>query len=240
MALYNLFLHFFPKSFRLEYGEEMRRMFARRLEAAIGIGDFLSLWIETVVDVIPNSSRLHWDILSQDLRFTARSLARKPGFTLTAILVAALGIGATTAAFSVTDRVLIRPLPFMEPDRLVKVWENVPGYSRMDPSPANFRDWQSMAKSFDVLGAYTTVSMNLIGGTDPMRHRRDRQSPAHARRAAASRPTLPAGGGRHECGGCGGPQLWPLAGQLRGRRECDGHGGDPRRKALHRDRHHAS
>ena len=64
---------------------------------------------------------MHWDLLRQDLSYTARMLRRSPGFALTALLIVALGIGATTAAFSVTDFVLVRPLPFSEPDRLVKL-----------------------------------------------------------------------------------------------------------------------
>ena len=70
-------------------------------------------------------------------------LRRAPGFAITAVLIVALGIGATTAAFSVTDFVLLRPLPFPEPDRLVKVWERTPGYSRLELSPANYRDWKA-------------------------------------------------------------------------------------------------
>ena len=62
-----------------------------------------------------NAPAVHWDILRQDLRYTARTLARAPGFTAVAILVLALGIGANTAVFSVTDNVLIRPLPFPSP-----------------------------------------------------------------------------------------------------------------------------
>ena len=60
------------------------------------------------------------DILGQDIRYTLRTLRRAPGFTLTALAVAAIGIGATTAAFTVTDHVLLRPLPFLDADRLVK------------------------------------------------------------------------------------------------------------------------
>ena len=81
-----------------------------------------------------------------------RLLSRSPGFATTAVLIVALGIGATTAAFSVTDFVLLRRLPFPEPERLVKIWETTPGYGRMEPSPPNYRDWKSAAKSFTSMG----------------------------------------------------------------------------------------
>ena len=108
---YRALLHFFPRSFRAEYGGEMIKDFAREWEAASGPSR-LVLLIATVGDVIANAFAVHLDILRQDLKYALRSLRRTPGFTITAILVAGLGIGATTAAFSIADHVLVRPLPF--------------------------------------------------------------------------------------------------------------------------------
>ena len=70
--------------------------------------------------------------------------AAQPGFTAAIVTVSALGVGAATAAFSLADHVLVRPLPFPEPDRLVKLWQDQShaGYSRMELSPANFEDWR--------------------------------------------------------------------------------------------------
>ena len=169
MKLYDSLLLLFPKSFRLEYGEEMRSIFKERRAAAADAVSISGLWADTLMDVIPNALMVHWDILRQDMRFTLRALGRAPGFAITAILVAALGVGATTAAFSVTDRVLIRPLPFSDPDRLVKVWQSEASYTRFEPSPAVYRDWKRMSRSFEDIGAYTSVSMNLVGGGEPMR-----------------------------------------------------------------------
>ncbi|HWW89135.1 MAG TPA: ABC transporter permease [Vicinamibacterales bacterium] len=108
------------------------------------------------------------DFLRQDLAYAVRVLRRSPGFALTAILVIALGIAATTAAFSVTDFVLIRPLPFPESERLVKVWERDPGYDRMELSPANYRDWTEAAVSFSSIGFYHPNSANLTGTSEPL------------------------------------------------------------------------
>src|SRR5262245_28037646 len=116
--------------------------------------------------------------LWQDLRYGARMLWKKPGFTLIAVLTLALGIGANTAIFSVVNAVLFRPLPFREPGRLVWI-ANVPaganaaGLSSVTTRVANFSDWRSSNKSFEDLSAYFAFfdygSYNLIGLGEPER-----------------------------------------------------------------------
>src|SRR5579872_3103779 len=103
-----------------------------------------------------DAARVHFDVLRQDVAYTIRAFRRAPGFAATATAIVALGIGATTAAFSVTDFVLIRPLPFPSPERLVEVWERTPGYSGMELSPPNYRDWKASATSFASIGAFYT------------------------------------------------------------------------------------
>jgi predicted permease len=159
MRFYRALLHLYPASFRAEYGEEMCAVVARR---------HVSL-LSAVFEILRNAPAVHWDILRQDLRYTARTLARAPGFTAVAILVLALGIGANTAVFSVTDKVLIRPLPFPSSDRLVSVWETVPGFKHMELSPVNYRDWRRMNTVFADLGAATTFSANIISQGAPER-----------------------------------------------------------------------
>ena len=115
----------------------------------------------------------HWDILKQDLRYTARTLNRSRGFALTAILVTALGVGANTAAFSVADFVLLRPLPFPDPDTLVRLCEGPRtggGWGCMNQlSPANYRDFKAMSSSLQDMGAFTGGALNLVGGGEPRR-----------------------------------------------------------------------
>ena len=168
MLFYRALLRLYPKSFRAEYGAEMMKDCTRQWREASASARGVLL-IRAVVDTVANATRVHGDITKQDLRYAIRSLRRTPGFTATAILVAALGIGATTAAFSVADHVLLRPLPFPEADRVVRLWEDHSslGYPRMEPSPPNFLDWQRMATVFERLEPFTGGSASLVGQGEP-------------------------------------------------------------------------
>jgi putative ABC transport system permease protein len=109
--------------------------------------------------------------LWQDLSYGARMLLRKPGFTLVAVITLALGVGANTAIFSVVNAVLLRPLPYHDPQRLVQVWEhnrprNEPRYS---VAPANFLDWKEQNQTFEQFAAFEFPSFNLTGEGDPER-----------------------------------------------------------------------
>jgi putative ABC transport system permease protein len=169
MRLYRLLLHAFPRSFRFEYGEEMSLDFARRMGREPGGFARAALPLKALFDLLPNAVAAHWDLLRQDLRHMVRSHGKEPGVAITAILLTALGIGANTAVFSITDRVLIRPLPFPDSERLVKLWQNEPGYSRMELSPPNYVDWKRASVSFEGMAAYFEFSMNLVGQGDPLR-----------------------------------------------------------------------
>ncbi|HKH48659.1 MAG TPA: ABC transporter permease, partial [Thermoanaerobaculia bacterium] len=119
--------------------------------------------------MIPNAIAAHWEIFCRDLGYAARSLRRTPGFALTAVLVVALGVGANTAVFSIADLVFVRPLPFADPDRLVKLWQGSPDFTINEVSPANYRDWRAMTSSFAGMGAYTLRNANLVGLGEPRR-----------------------------------------------------------------------
>lgn len=104
-----------------------------------------------------------------DLRYALRMLLRTPTFTAASILTLALGIGANTAIFSVVNAVLIRPLPFKDPSRLVTVFEkndklNLPQFSS---SLLNYLSWKEQQQSFDQLAAVGLRSFNLTGAGDP-------------------------------------------------------------------------
>jgi predicted permease len=167
MTMYRVLLRLYPASFRDEYGGEMAALFERRLRDTHGPLGLMSVWISTVGEILWNAALVHWDILRSDVRYTGRTLARTPGFAMTAVAIVALGIGATTAAFSVTDFVLIRPLPFPEPDRLVTIWERVPGYARLELSAANYRDWKQASTSYESVGMWHPLDVNMIGAGEP-------------------------------------------------------------------------
>ena len=108
------------------------------------------------------------ETLGQDIRFGLRMLRKNPGFSLIAIITLALGIGANTAIFSVVNAVLLRPLPFKEPDRLVTILEmKLPQARESTASPGNFTDWKQQNTVFERLVAYTTPAFNLTGTGDP-------------------------------------------------------------------------
>ena len=169
-VFYRLLLRLYPASFRTEYGGQMQAIFEKRLRGRGAFGR-AALSAASVGDVASNALRAHLDILRQDVRHTARSLARSPGFAATAVLVAALGIGATTATFSLLDHALLRPLPFPEPERLVRLWQDQSfrGYREMEVSPPNYRDWKRMSRSFQAVGADMGFSANLVGRGKPRR-----------------------------------------------------------------------
>jgi predicted permease len=107
--------------------------------------------------------------LLQDLRYAARMLRKSPGFSAAAVLTLALSIGANTAIFSVVNAVLLRPLPFRNPDSLVMVWEDLSfmGFPQNTPAPANFVDWKTRNHVFEDMAAMGGSLMNLTGDGQP-------------------------------------------------------------------------
>ena len=113
------------------------------------------------------------DQLRQDLAYTMRAARRSPGFTAVVVLTLAVGVGATTAIFSVVRGVLLRQLPFGSPDRLVRLWLVNPtrGDQRKPISVPDFEDWRRLGSSFDRIAAYSTLptGLALVDGGEPVR-----------------------------------------------------------------------
>ena len=109
------------------------------------------------------------EALLKDLRYGIRGLIKRPGFTAVAILTLALGIGANTAIFSVVNAVVLRPLPYTEPDRLVTLWETIPGSDRRSVAPGNFIDWRAQNQTFQEMAATYYANFNLTSDGEPDR-----------------------------------------------------------------------
>jgi predicted permease len=170
MPLYRLLLHLCPAALREEYGDDMAATFARQLEGRRGLARAIAL-LAGLVDVVTTAARAHLDMAGQDVRDTLRTCRRNRGYAAAVVAVSALGVGAATAAFSLADHVLVRPLPFAEPDRLVKLWQDqsFKGYSRMELSPGNYEDWRRQSQSLASMAAFSTASANALTSAGPLR-----------------------------------------------------------------------
>ena len=162
-----------PRRLRADWRQEWEAELRYR-EALLADWDRLN-W-KTRFDLVRRSLGAFWDALLlqpsrledemfQDLRFGLRMLVKSPGFTAVAILSLTIGIGATSAIFSVVNNVVLRPLPFREPERLVRLWHNKPpaGMTRMPVSAGNINVWRNEAKSFEEVAAFHTSFAVITG-----------------------------------------------------------------------------
>ncbi len=179
--LYQRLLHLYPESFRRRYGSAMLDFYRERRRAA-GRG----IWPRILIDLLVSASaerlrtytrafaplrpcaseRITVSTLLQDLRLTLRGLARTPGFTAVVLLTLALGIGANAAIFSVVNGVLLQPLPFPDPDRIVDFRHQEPTWNVSEPE---FRDYRRDMRPLERLAAYTGFDANLAGDQEPVR-----------------------------------------------------------------------
>src|ERR1017187_3932357 len=105
--------------------------------------------------------------LLQDFRFASRMMAKHRGFTLIIIITLGVGIGANVALFSVIHAVLLQPLPYGQPDQLVKIWEKRARLPKGRVSWADYADWKNQSRAFEGTAAYRTGDFNLTGTGDP-------------------------------------------------------------------------
>ena len=128
-------------------------------------------------------------LLIQDLRYGLRMLARNPGFTAVAVIALALGIGANTAIFSVVNGVLLEPLPYHDPERLVRLSETSPDFSTMSVAYPNYLDWKDQGRSFDGLASVRWEDYDLTASGQP-EHLNGKMVSANFFRVLGINPTL--------------------------------------------------
>src|SRR5882762_3028123 len=119
---------------------------------------------------IRSSTRI-MDSFLKDIRYGIRGLAKRPVLTIIAIVTLAIGIGANSAIISTINALLLKPLPFPDPERIVALWEKVPsrGVERNEVAVANYLDWNAQSQAFEHLGFYRWWSTNLTGSDSPER-----------------------------------------------------------------------
>ncbi len=185
-VLYALLLRSYPRRFRSRYGAELRRVFddtARDAWARGGTRRALSHVAGACVDAVRSglaerlarptplpperhrdTVRFRMETMIRDVRLALRGLSRTPAFAAIAVLTIALGIGANTAIFSVVRGVLLRPLPYESPDRLVLLWGEMTrrGVRDFPSSPPDFQDFQRMATQLETLAGIFTFQQPLI------------------------------------------------------------------------------
>jgi putative ABC transport system permease protein len=192
-ACYRLLLHLCPRAERLEYGPEMELAFAeclareRARRSAVG---YALVCVVALADLVSYAARAHWQgwrsgrrpgespvprrrtsVIAHDIRGTVRLMRTQPIMSVAIVVMLALGIGATTAIFSVVHGVLLKPLPFAHFDRIVQVWGTSlsRGWNRSSFSAANFWDLRDRQQTFEEFGALANTSFSMTGPSVPER-----------------------------------------------------------------------
>src|SRR5262249_7150530 len=152
--------------------EEMRQHLDDQYEALRGRGfshDAAMRALATDVDEAASLRIRPVDSVTADVRYALRTLRTHPGFTAVVMLTLALGIGATTAVFTVVDAVMLRPYPYPDMPRIMMVSETVRTGQPLSIAWPNFQDWRAQNQVFEALGLYRATVMNLTGGAQPER-----------------------------------------------------------------------
>jgi len=159
--IYRLLLRLYPRDFGDEYGAEMARLYRDRArdEGA------LRLWLALLADVLRTAPKEQLSMLMQDIRHAFRLFSRTPIVTATGLITVALGVGGSTAVFSVVYAVMMRPLPYPAPDRIVELFEDNPQANRplFRVSTLNYLSWAERATSMEALAAFGSAGFEPEG-----------------------------------------------------------------------------
>ena len=177
-AVFRAVLHLYPTAYREEYGREMTLVFVDRLWEARG-APWAWTAVGAILAVMMDAPGQHLRVLAADLRLAVRLIRREPGFAAVAVGTVALGIGVTSAVFSVGKLLLIDPLPYREADRATMVWVTNPrqGFDRDVTSYPRLVAWRDHSELFETFAAYTSRRAVLTGLGDPEQLRVVRATP---------------------------------------------------------------
>ncbi len=169
---YRLLLRLLPAEFRGDYGAEMEQVFADQRADAERQGDKMGvarLWWETAKGIFTTAPREHFSMLKQDSGFALRMMRKNLGFTIAAIVVLGLGIGANTAIFSVVNGVLLKPLPYEHGERLLMLRERLSrnGPAGRNVSVSELNDYRVQTRSLDAVVEYHNMQFILLGRAEP-------------------------------------------------------------------------
>jgi putative ABC transport system permease protein len=165
LRVYRGFLRLYPADFREEYGHELCLVFADRWREQRSLLALFLIWLNALFGVLNEAPKEHYHMLVQDLSYALRVLRKDRGVTAAAIAIIGLGIGSTTLVFSLANGLLLRPLPYSQPERIVAVRE----YSPKDPRESgainfpNYVDMRARTRLLEDIGAYDGGSATLRG-----------------------------------------------------------------------------
>lgn len=161
--LFRALLRVLPFDFRADYGRDMEQAFELERREARGIAARARVWAANVAALLAVGPREHVHQVWQDVRYALRGMARTPGFVAVAMITLALGTGANTAIFSIVHAVMLEPLPYADPGRLVLVMNAYDQSTRLGLSDPEYLDYAEGARSLD-LAAMSSGSVTITGG----------------------------------------------------------------------------